>query len=106
MVHGLGSTSSATITRHLRGIQFPATKDDLVEQALDNGADDITADLLGALPDRQYEDLVEVMDAYGEARRRIAMSDGAGEDDDPNEEDTLFLDDEYEEDDLEEADED
>ncbi|AXB42386.1 DUF2795 domain-containing protein [Amycolatopsis albispora] len=43
------------VQRHLSGVDYPARRDDLVEAAKSNGADEGTLDLLRKLPDREYE---------------------------------------------------
>ncbi|HEX6959157.1 MAG TPA: DUF2795 domain-containing protein [Ferrovibrio sp.] len=64
MARDIADISPAEITRHLKGIDFPVTKDGLVEQARENGADEMVAELLDALPDREYDDMADVMEAY------------------------------------------
>ncbi|MGC7100772.1 DUF2795 domain-containing protein [Amycolatopsis lurida] len=43
------------VQKHLSGVDYPAGRDDLVAAARSNGADDNTLELLGNLPDREYE---------------------------------------------------
>ena len=43
------------IQKHLAGVDYPASRDDLVAAARSNGADDSTLKLLGNLPDREYD---------------------------------------------------
>lgn len=41
--------------KYLGGIDYPASRDDIVERARSNGADDDVLQHLQALPDRQYD---------------------------------------------------
>ena len=54
------------IQKFLKGMDYPAAKDDLVFHAEDQGADDETLDLLEQLPDQEYETPAEVSKALGE----------------------------------------
>jgi hypothetical protein len=47
MTRGLGGHSPANISAHLKGIQFPATKQDLLRQARENGADRDVLETIG-----------------------------------------------------------
>jgi hypothetical protein len=49
----------------LKGVQFPARKDDLVRQAQQNGADQAVMDTIQALPDDEYHTMADVMKAFG-----------------------------------------
>ncbi|MFI9454068.1 DUF2795 domain-containing protein [Amycolatopsis sp. NPDC052450] len=43
------------VQKHLSGVDYPASREDLVRAAERNGADQNTVDLLRDLPDRTYE---------------------------------------------------
>jgi len=51
MTRGLGGHSPANVTHHLKGIHFPAKKQDLVKQAKKNGAEKDIMDVLNGMPD-------------------------------------------------------
>ena len=57
------------ITRALRGVTFPAGKDDLAEFAHGTFPNDELAHLLARLPDRKYATMDEVEEALAEAMR-------------------------------------
>lgn len=67
MTRGVGGQSPANVTHNLRGIDFPAKKADLVQHAKQNGAEPDVLDAIQAMPDRSYETMADVMQAYGEA---------------------------------------
>ncbi|MCR9110304.1 MAG: DUF2795 domain-containing protein [Rhodobacteraceae bacterium] len=67
--HPERAPSAADLEGSLSGIAYPATRDALVEHARDNGADEI-ADILEALPDREYRDAADVARAFGGLRAR------------------------------------
>jgi Protein of unknown function (DUF2795) len=43
------------IQKYLSGVSYPATKDQLVEHARKNGADDQVIEALSGMPDGEYE---------------------------------------------------
>ncbi|WP_349570591.1 DUF2795 domain-containing protein [Azotobacter salinestris] len=65
MTRGMGGHSPSNISHHLKGIDFPAQKSDLVKQAEQNGADDDVLDTLKQMPDERYENMADVMKGYG-----------------------------------------
>ncbi len=69
MTRGLGGHSPANVTQHLKGVGFPAHKQDLMRTARDNGADDDVLEVIQSMPDDAFESMADVMKAYGEADR-------------------------------------
>lgn len=69
MAHGTGGHSVADITHHLKGIHFPARKQDVVQQAKSNGAKGDIMQVLDGMPDQEYATIAEVMKAIGETGR-------------------------------------
>ncbi|NCC22489.1 MAG: DUF2795 domain-containing protein [Alphaproteobacteria bacterium] len=54
-------TMSATDLSHkLKGMNFPAGKNDLLEKARDNGADDEVINGILGIPDREYNSMADV----------------------------------------------
>ncbi|WP_336660715.1 DUF2795 domain-containing protein [Leucobacter sp. USHLN153] len=51
------------VQRHLGGVDYPASRDDLVETARNNGAGDDVVSALEALPDREYDSPTAVSEA-------------------------------------------
>lgn len=74
MTRGMGGHSVSNITHHLKGINFPAGKRELLRQARENGAGQDIMDVLHAMPDHDYETAADVMKAVGQAEHR---GDGA-----------------------------
>ncbi len=69
MARGMGGHSPSNVTHHLKGIDFPANKADLVQHAKKNGAESDVLDEIEAMPERDYENMADVMQAYGEAEK-------------------------------------
>ena len=65
----MGGHSPADITHSLKGVQFPARRDDLVKLAERNGAGDDVKQMLQRLPDDEYGTIAEVMHGVKEANR-------------------------------------
>jgi hypothetical protein len=56
----MGLADFIKVYRFLRGIRYPATKQQLMDQALSNQADEEALDSLRGMPDREYSGLDEV----------------------------------------------
>jgi len=70
MTRGLGGESPANVTNHLKGAHFPASKEDLVDLAKSNGAEEEVLEVLENLPGDEYASVAEVMKAYGDESDR------------------------------------
>jgi hypothetical protein len=53
------------LQRHLGGIEYPATKADIIEQARASGADDDVISKLETMPEREFSGPHEVMKEFG-----------------------------------------
>ncbi|ARJ06360.1 hypothetical protein GCM10010988_15930 [Cnuibacter physcomitrellae] len=51
------------IQKFLGGIDYPASKEDIVQRAKDSGADDAVLDALNAIPDKEYDAPTAVSEA-------------------------------------------
>lgn len=69
MNEGSGMQAPANIARCLGGMDFPANKEDIVEYAEDNDADDELLSRLERLPDKQYGNMADVMQGIGQSRQ-------------------------------------
>jgi hypothetical protein len=58
---------SANLARFLKGVEFPARQADLVERAKQNGADQGVLEVLSKMPQRDYDNMAEVMEFYRQA---------------------------------------
>jgi hypothetical protein len=54
------------LQKHLKGVNYPAKKQELVKTAEKNGADENIRSTLDQLPDRDYENPAAVNKAIGE----------------------------------------
>ncbi|WP_120997222.1 DUF2795 domain-containing protein [Stutzerimonas urumqiensis] len=68
MTRGVGGESPANVTTYLKGIDYPANKDDLVRHAKKNGAESEVIDVLNQMPEQEYGNMADVMKGYGETR--------------------------------------
>ncbi|WP_067633984.1 DUF2795 domain-containing protein [Actinomadura latina] len=50
-----GNPSFIEVQKSLKGMDYPASKDDLVRHARDHGADDHIVEALQSMPDREYD---------------------------------------------------
>ena len=60
-----GGHSPANVTKHLKGINFPADKNALVKHAKKGGADKEVLNELQGFEDREYGSMADVMKAFG-----------------------------------------
>jgi hypothetical protein len=51
----MATLSPIDLQKALKGMDYPATRDDLVRRAEDNGADGDVVEALRQIPDREYE---------------------------------------------------
>lgn len=63
----MATVNPINLQKHLKGLDYPASKQDLVEHAKSKGADDEMLDLLEQLPDdEEFQTPTEVNQAVGE----------------------------------------
>lgn len=67
MTRGVGGESPANVATYLKGIDYPANKQDLLRHARQNGAEQDVVDVLERMPKQQYGNMADVMKGYGEA---------------------------------------
>lgn len=70
MTRGVGGQSPSNVQSYLKGVSYPATKDDLLKVAKGNKAPSEILQILRGLGDGEYGGPQEVMKAYGEERQR------------------------------------
>lgn len=68
MTRGVGGESPSNLALHLKGIDFPCKKKDLVAHVKKSDPDEKVTHALSELPDRDYRSMAEVMEAFGETR--------------------------------------
>jgi uncharacterized protein DUF2795 len=63
---GRGSGHSpANVTKNLKGIDFPADKQELLKHAQQHHAEKVVLDEIQKMDDRQYSSMSDVMKSYG-----------------------------------------
>lgn len=60
-----GGHSPANVMKHLKGMDFPADKKELIKHAKDLKADKDVMDELQKMSERQYGSMADVMKEYG-----------------------------------------
>lgn len=65
MAIGMGGHSPSNILHHLKGVDFPASKQNLIEQAQKNNAEGDIVDILRQMPDQQYQSMADVLKGVG-----------------------------------------
>ena len=60
-------TNPANVATYLKGIDYPAKKDDLVQYAKKNGAESEVIDE-NRMPEQEYGNIADVMKGYGDTR--------------------------------------
>ncbi len=68
MTRGVGGESPANVATYLKGIDYPANKEQLVQHAQKNGAESEVMDVLNNMPDHEYGNMADVMKGYGEVK--------------------------------------
>lgn len=67
MTRGMGGSSPSNVAHYLKGVDFPAGKNQLLECARNNGAEqDVVATIEQMPDDQRYESMADVMKGYGE----------------------------------------
>jgi hypothetical protein len=60
--------SPISLQKHLKGTNYPASKEELVKRARSNAAPDDVLKTLGELPQSHFESPADVMRAFGQKR--------------------------------------
>lgn len=66
MTRGVGGHSPANVQKYLKGVDYPASKDDLLLAARNNEAPQEVLDTIEDLPAEEFGGPQDVMKAYGE----------------------------------------
>ncbi|MCM0083247.1 DUF2795 domain-containing protein [Geomonas sp. Red32] len=56
--------SSANVTKHLKGIDFPAEKQDLIKHAQQLHAEKVVIDEIQKMPEKEYNSMADVMKSF------------------------------------------
>ena len=65
---GMAGDSPANVQKYLKGVDYPAKKRELVEQARKNAAPDEVMQMIQRFPDQEFKGPQDVMKAYGEMK--------------------------------------
>ncbi len=56
------------LQKHLKGVDYPATKQDLIDHVKQKGADEEAISALDKLPDREFKNPIEVSQAIADLK--------------------------------------
>lgn len=60
--------SPAQVESYLKGIKFPASKQEIIRQAQDNGADKPALNILESLKDKEYNSPIDISKSIGKMK--------------------------------------
>ncbi len=63
-----GKPNPIQLQKHLKGVNYPATKEDLMKAAESNGADENISSFLEQLPDQEFQTPADVNEAFGKLK--------------------------------------
>jgi hypothetical protein len=73
MARGIGEDPRRSPASHLAQVEYPTSRDDLVQTAEDNEAPAEVINFFKSLPKEQYGSAEEVLRDFAEAERRFAV---------------------------------
>jgi hypothetical protein len=85
MARGIGENPALSPAQHLQEIEYPTTREEIVEMAADNDAPTEVINFLKCLPKEQYDSYETALRDFAEAERRFGLSN-FGADDGPSRE--------------------
>ncbi|WP_414469503.1 DUF2795 domain-containing protein [Methanobacterium sp. ACI-7] len=62
-----GRVTAATVEKSIKGINFPASKQDLIQQAKSNNADQQVIQEIENLPQDQFSSPIDISKAFGQS---------------------------------------
>ena len=68
---GKQTVNPIQVQKYLGGVDYPASREDLVNRARDKGADDNIMDTLNRIPDKEYNSPTDVTKAIGNLKEHI-----------------------------------
>lgn len=66
MTRGAGGQTGAMVATQLKGVDFPAKKQDLIQHARRNKAEQAVLDELNKMPDMEYKNMADVMKGFAQ----------------------------------------
>ena len=79
MAKGIGEDPRRSPAEHLRGVEFPATREEIVQTAEDGEAPADVINFLKSLPAERYESYEAALRDFAEAERRFALGNAPDE---------------------------
>ncbi len=77
MARGIGEDPRRSPAEHIAQVEFPASREDLVQTAADNEAPAEVINFFKALPRDSYASAEDVLRDFAEAERRFALGNNA-----------------------------
>jgi hypothetical protein len=74
MARGIGENPARSPAVHLQQVEYPASREDIVQTAADNEAPVEVINFLKSLPKDHYETYEEALRDFAEAERRFGLS--------------------------------
>src|SRR5712692_7734701 len=84
MARGIGENPARSPAAHLQALEYPATRDEIVQTAADNDAPVEVINFLKSLPKQRYGSYEEALRDFAAAERRFVLgnlADGSGRED-------------------------
>ena len=72
MAKGIGENPARSPAAHLQAIEYPTTRDEIVQTAADNDAPAEVINFLKSLPKQRYDSYEAVLRDFAEAERRFS----------------------------------
>ena len=79
MARGIGENPALSPSQHLREIEYPTTRDEIVATAADNEAPPEVINFLKCLPKEKYDSYEAALRDFAEAERRFGLSNFGSE---------------------------
>jgi len=79
MARGIGENPARSPAANLQAVEYPATRDEIVQTAADNDAPVEVINFLKSLPKPQYGSYEEALRDFAEAERRFGVGNLAGD---------------------------
>src|SRR6266849_1564404 len=73
MSRGIGENPARSHAAHLQALEYPATRDEIVQTAADNDAPVEVINFLKSLPKERYDSYEEALRDFAEAERRFGL---------------------------------
>ena len=73
MARGIGENPARSPASHLQAVEYPATREEIVQTAADNDAPVEVINFLKSLPKDRYGSYEEALRDFAEAERRFAL---------------------------------